>query len=111
GGLAVRDFDRDGRLDVAAVDGPTLYLFHNVEGGERGYHFERSVLATAPKGQLITAAAAGDFDDDGDADLIVVFFRESPPLILENRDGKLEPAGSLDVGGRLQSALASDLDG
>lgn len=112
GGLAVRDFDADGRLDFAAVDGATLYLFRNVPGGGRGYHFERSVLLEAPRHQLITSAAAGDFDNDGDADLAVIFFRHSPAVVLRNRgDGTFEPAGALDRGGRLQSALASDLDG
>lgn len=111
GGLAVRDFDGDGRLDFAAVDGPWVYLFRNVEGGERGYHFERSLLLEAPRGNLASSVAAGDFDNDGDADLLVVYFRDAPPAVLENRDGKLQLHGALDRGGRLQSALASDLDG
>lgn len=111
GGLAVRDFDSDGRLDVVAVEGQSIYLLRNVAGGERGYRFERSVIAKAPSGDVVTAAAAGDFDNDGDADLIAVFYRAAAPLVLRNEGGKLEPAGSLDRGGRLQSAIASDLDG
>lgn len=111
GGIAVRDFDGDGRLDFAAVDGPSVHLFRNVEGGERGYHFERSLLVEAPKDNFVSSVAAGDFDNDADADLLVVYFREAPPAVLENKDGKLVPFGALDRGGRLQSAIASDLDG
>ncbi|MBL8952611.1 MAG: VCBS repeat-containing protein [Myxococcaceae bacterium] len=110
-GLAVRDFDGDGRLDFAAIDGTLAHLFRNVAGGERGYHFERSVLAAAPKGSTATAVVAGDFDNDGDADLVVLFFQKAAPLVLKNEGGQLTPAGSLDRGGRLHSALASDLDG
>ncbi len=111
GGLAVRDFDLDGRLDFASVDGAAVHLFRNVAGGERGYHFERSTISKVPKGNFITSASAGDFDNDGDPDLLLTYFGTAPPSLLSNRGGRFEPAGSLDKGGRLHSALASDLDG
>ena len=111
GGLAVRDFDGDGRPDVVAVDGARLYLFTNQATGSHGYSFTPTLLLQAQKGNIVTSAVAGDFDGDGDVDLVVTFFPSQPPVVLRNDAGRFTEAGRIEPGGRLQSGIASDLDG
>jgi hypothetical protein len=72
--LAVLDFDRDGRIDVAGLDQeiPTsaLLLFRGAEGGA----FEAQPAMALPGIGL--ALASADFDGDGDADLAATTTRE-----------------------------------
>ncbi len=80
GGLAVLDFDNDGLLDIYFVNGaaiPSLEkiafsfhnrLFRNKGGGTFADVTAGSGLEGAGYGM---GAAAGDFDNDGDADLYV----------------------------------------
>ncbi|MBS1153870.1 MAG: yrrB 1 [Myxococcaceae bacterium] len=105
GGLTVRDFDGDGRPDVVALDGRRAWLFRNAKAG-----FGREPLLEAPKGKVLTSAIAGDFDEDGDPDLVVTAFRDVASWVFRNDSGKLVEVGRLAPGGRLQSGVASDFD-
>lgn len=80
-GLALADFDRDGRLDAFVANGhtverparanvdyaqPDLLLF-----GEAGGHFRRDVCALPQKVTVARGAAVGDLDNDGAPDLAI----------------------------------------
>ncbi len=93
-GLAIADFDDDGRLDVfVANDRTPNLLFHNL-GGLRfeevglpwGVAFDESGAATASMG-----VAAGDHDGDGRTDLLVTnFFEEGVTLYRNAAPGRFE---------------------
>ena len=93
-GLAIADFDDDGRLDVfVANDKTPNLLFHNL-GGLRfeevglpwGVAFDESGAATAGMG-----VAAGDYDGDGRTDLLVTnFFEEGVTLYRNAAPGRFE---------------------
>ena len=105
GGLTVRDFDGDGKPDVLALDGRRAYLLR-----QSGNAFVRELLLEAPKGKVLTSAVAGDFDEDGDPDLVLTAFRDVPSWVFRNDKGKLVEAGRLLPSGRLHSGVASDFD-
>jgi hypothetical protein len=80
GGVAVLDYDGDGRLDVFFTNGASVpglakdaprysnRLFHN-EGGGR---FADTTAAAGLRGEgYAVAAAVADYDNDGDPDLFV----------------------------------------
>ncbi|MBV8820642.1 MAG: VCBS repeat-containing protein, partial [Acidobacteriaceae bacterium] len=80
GGIAVFDYDNDGRPDVFFTNGaeiPSLSksspkyfnrLFHN----EGGFHFRDVTDASGLRGEGYSmGVAAGDFDNDGNVDLFV----------------------------------------
>jgi enediyne biosynthesis protein E4 len=86
-GLAIADFDDDGRLDVfVANDKTPNLLFHNL-GGLRfeevglpwGVAFDESGTVTAGMG-----VAAGDHDGDGRTDLLVTNFFEEGVTLYRN---------------------------
>ena len=79
-GVAVGDFDNDGRVDVFVTAVGANHLFRNFGGGKF-----TDVTATAGVGgdpsQWSTAAAWVDIDNDGDLDLFVAnYVRWSPDL-------------------------------
>ncbi|HEX8282456.1 MAG TPA: FG-GAP-like repeat-containing protein [Pyrinomonadaceae bacterium] len=84
GAVLLFDYDADGWLDLLEVAGGAQRLYHN-EGG-------RFVDATARSGALAatasgagTGAVAGDFDNDGRADIFVL--REGASALYRNEGG------------------------
>ena len=72
GGVAIEDFDRDGRLDVLTSSwdpGVSLRLFTRAEDGSFVDRLETSGLQGINGGLNINHA---DYDDDGDADVLVL---------------------------------------
>ena len=117
GGVALADFDGDGRLDVLCVQSGALEgphgghrLFRNL-GGRR---FEDvSARAGIPARGYGMGAAAADHDRDGDVDLFLTCV--GPDLLLENQgDGTFtDISASAGVAGNGWSASAgfADVDG
>ena len=122
-GVAVLDYDGDGAPDLFFVQGGEVpgtghpratvgQLFRNDGGGRfRDVSGPAGFEAFPPDDGYGMGAAAADYDNDGDPDLLVT--RAGTDLLYENRgDGTfgLRQAG-LGAGGWSASAAFSDLDG
>jgi len=66
--LATGDFNRDGRLDLLAVNVQSADLSLLIGNGAGGF----APAASLPAGDLPAAAAVADFDADGNLDLAVI---------------------------------------
>lgn len=112
GALAVRDFDGDGLKEVLFADPRALYLFR----GKTPLHYERTRLAVAPpKGAWFSSLAAGDFDADGDPDVIATtqtaWNADSVPVVLRNDAGTLTAIPTKLPPANAHTSLVTDFDG
>ncbi len=103
------DFDRDGHLDLAAIDasGVAVDLF----SGDGKGHFQAGSSTTVPQS---THLAAGDFNGDGAPDLVVVssFDKGAVTVLVNAGDGSfLDPPLGLPVDAPVGAAAVHDLDG
>ncbi|MFO0598261.1 MAG: VCBS repeat-containing protein [Myxococcaceae bacterium] len=105
GGLAVRDVNGDGRLDVVATNGTEVVLFTQGDG----LRFTPTQVSAGHPRMWTSSVTAADFDDDGDADLVVT---HHPGLVevFKNEKGVLSSAGAVAHDGQWQSAIAADFD-
>ncbi len=139
-GVAVGDYDNDGRPDLLVTRWGSYALYHNLGGGR----FEDATARAGLGGDrdLPTSAAWADLDGDGDLDLYVCHYlkwdatptvtcadpptpghtycdpRDFPALpdhVFRNDGGRFtdvtEEAGIVDRDGRGLGVVASDLDG
>jgi hypothetical protein len=105
GGVALFDYDNDGRLDIfftngALIDDPQLpgkrpdksdrkywnRLYRQNENGTFGDVSEKAGVTGMPQGYYGMGAATGDYDNDGYQDLYVTNY-EANILYRNNRDG------------------------
>ncbi len=101
-GAKFLDYDNDGRLDLVTVNGhinqviestredvkykePPL-LLHNVQGG-RFQNMRANAGAAFQTSYVARGLAVGDFDNDGDPDVIFTQL-DSPPVLLRNDAGQ-----------------------
>lgn len=113
--LTVIHIPESERTDPAARNADSAMFVE--EGAERG-------LAASLRGIMAHAAASGDFDDDGDADLFVGGFCDRPPeaydgadgpvanVLLVNESGRYSPSGQniLSLKARTSGSVFVDLD-
>lgn len=104
--VEARDFNRDGKLDLLAqVDGKGTVLFGNGQGGFPLTTNTPFVLASS------SAAAFGDFNNDGSLDAVGLDGNGKPGLYLGNGTGGLTLAVNFGLGFDLQRLTAGDFNG
>ncbi|PRQ07665.1 FG-GAP repeat domain-containing protein [Enhygromyxa salina] len=106
-GLAVGDFDGDGRTDMATAnnEAQAAYVLHNMGGAAMGFAAPDGVSVSS----IASSIAAGDFDEDGIDDMIV----NTPAgiALLRGGPGGASWVGTLEIGGgQSMHAELVDLD-
>lgn len=105
GGLAVRDFNADGVLDVAATDGADVVVFTQKDG-----RFTPKVVSNGHPRMWTSSVVAADFDADGDVDLLVTHHPGMVELF-RNDAGEFSLDRIIGENGQWHSAVTGDLDG
>jgi hypothetical protein len=107
-GLAVGDFDGDGRADLATAnnDAGQAFLLRNASSGPAAMSF--AAPQGYPVGGVASSATAGDLDGDGFDDLIVT--TPSGVTILLGSPAGLVVSETLELGGTAMHAELADLD-
>ncbi len=99
------DFDNDGRLDLFVANdlGPNSLLKNNGDGTFEDVASQQNVaLGETGQSQANMGSAIGDFDGDGDFDIIVTTFANEPYTLYRNDNGFFT-----DVSGLTGIALAT----
>ncbi|HXU04454.1 MAG TPA: VCBS repeat-containing protein [Polyangia bacterium] len=84
GSLALGDFNRDGRVDIAATSRTNQVTVFLASDGDAGMAGGFSLDANYRVGRTAMAVATGDFDNDGRPDLVTANFADSTVSILLN---------------------------
>ena len=111
---AVADFNGDGRLDIAVVNGGTNSISILLGNGDGTFQPARNVDV----GRNPSSVATGDFDGDGKTDLAVLLPVDSTnaipgevDILLSNGDGTFRMSGALSVGLSDTRFVVGDLNG
>lgn len=105
--IALGDFDRDGKLDVALSDELLKILKGNGDGTFRAPSFNYRLRNTSPDLKI------SDFNGDGKLDLVSagVFSTQALQIMLGNGDGTFQDAGDQVSGNSSISVVVADLNG
>ena len=99
GGLSFADYDRDGDLDLAITGKVTEYGTTKIYQNDGNGNFSDSGIEMI--GLYDSGLAWGDYDNDGDLDLVVIGFRMgtgNTARIYKNKgDGSFEDSGITDL--------------
>jgi len=107
-GLAIGDFNGDGKMDLAAVSNANDQLY--VMAGDGAGHF--TTIDTLDTDPFPFQVAAGDLTDDGHLDLAVTTLNHSVvDLFLNNGSGAFTSAGSVAVQSTPTTIALADLNG
>jgi hypothetical protein len=110
-GMAVADFNGDGKPDIAATDNYLKKVFIYLNDGEGSFATSKSVdlnMAALGPGQIIT----GDFNEDGKQDLIIATVSgvQSDLLLTGNGDGTFTQRTDLPNSYGFYSAVPVDIN-
>ena len=106
--LLVMDIDQDGDLDIAVVAETTLVAYENLTVHARAEFDESTDLGVYPGADFVVA---GDFDQDGDNDLIFSSDAGSGTVLHTWDDGAWSSAGQISSGRFYGQGLVIDVDG
>ncbi|MBE2252808.1 MAG: VCBS repeat-containing protein [Myxococcus sp.] len=110
GGLTVRDVTNDGVPELFTVDANEVVRFDRRSASPLRY--ARSTLYRFPRAVLATSVTGGDFDGDGDVDLLLTGYPQVTPVVLRNDGDTFTPAPlPTRVRGNFVSAVPADFDG
>ena len=108
-GIALADFDGDGDFDAFTANGRHWaqqdYIYLNNGNGR--------MLTAVRIGEILATAykpAVGDFDSDGDPDIVSLRDRIESQLFINKGKLRFENAGALGVSGPARSAAVADFD-
>ncbi|MFE3634959.1 FG-GAP-like repeat-containing protein [Streptomyces sp. NPDC059168] len=105
--VAVGDFDKDGRTDLAVTNGSARSV--SVLLGKGDGTFGPAVGYSIDSGAF--SVAVGDFDDDGNPDLVVTKVNaDSVSVLLGKGDGTFDPAVGYPAGSRPASVAVGDFN-
>jgi hypothetical protein len=111
--LAVGDFNRDGKPDLVATAGNSVLVF--LQSGDGSFQlgsYPYNQYVSYPTGGSACAVLVGDFNADGNADVITTNCNDnSVSVLLGNGDGTFRPHLDSPVGNGPTSLAAGDLNG
>lgn len=105
--IAVGDFNRDGKQDLAAVSFDTYLVSVRLGNGSGGF----AGTTNLDLGELLPAIAAGDFNGDGKQDLAVVRYQSGQvSLFLGDGLGGFTSGVGVNVGERPNALTVADFN-